>query len=245
VKIASISDLHIKSPEDESYGLLLSFLSHPEVRDSDCIILLGDIFDFMMGEHKEYLNTYEKFFCQLKNLLEQGKEIHFFEGNHDFHLEGLFKNHLKSNRFYYNKIGIYKIVGGKNIFFCHGDDIQIGDPSYKYLKFILRNRFSRFLFNKIFPFKLQQGVAEYFSNKSRKRGQVFYSNQEYIREIFRKSALKFWEKNPVDILLCGHSHCKDDFKSPEGNRYLNNGYPSESKCFLIIDEKNADFRQLS
>lgn len=245
MKIASISDLHVKSPEDISYRLLLSFLSHPEVRDSDCILLLGDIFDFMMGEHKEYLKIYENFFSELRNLLAKGKEVHFFEGNHDFHLEGLFKNYLKSEKFFYHRDGIQKKLGGKTIFFCHGDDIQIGDPSYKYLKFILRNRVSRFLFNNVFPFKLQQGVAEYFSNKSRKRGQIFYSNQERIREIFRKSALKFWEFNPVDLLLCGHSHCKDDFNSPDGNRYLNNGYPSETKCFLIIDEQGAEFRQLS
>ena len=68
----------------------MSFLRHPEVRESDCIILLGDMFDFMMGEHQEYLNIFEKFFRELKKLLAEGKEIHFFEGNHDFHLEGLF-----------------------------------------------------------------------------------------------------------------------------------------------------------
>lgn len=209
------------------------------------VFLLGDIFDFMMGEHKEYLKIYVEFFKSLKELLNQDKEIYFFEGNHDFHLEGLFQNHLKSKKFYYQKEGIRKTVNGKKVFFCHGDDIQIGDPSYKYVKFILRNPFSRFLFNHIFPFNAQQGVAEYLSNKSRKRGEVFYSNQDKIRDIFRESALNFWEGDPVDILLCGHSHCKDDFQSSKGNRYLNNGYPSHSKCFVIIDEKGPRFKPLN
>ena len=245
MKIASISDLHIKSPTDPSLGLILTFLNHKEVAESDSILLLGDIFDFMMGEHKEYLKIYEEFFKKLKDLLHQGKEIHFFEGNHDFHLEGLFKSYFKSNKFFYHKTGMQKIVGEKNVYFCHGDDIQIGDPSYKFLKFILRNRFSGFLFNKIFPFKAQQTVAQYLSQKSRKRGQAFYQNQDGIRKIFRDSALKFWENDPVDIIFCGHSHCKDDFSSPKGNRYLNNGYPSQSKCFLIIDEHGPGFRLLS
>jgi UDP-2,3-diacylglucosamine pyrophosphatase LpxH len=56
VKISSISDIHIKSPTDKSYALLLDFLNHKEVSDSDGVLLLGDIFDFMMGEHKEYLD---------------------------------------------------------------------------------------------------------------------------------------------------------------------------------------------
>lgn len=245
MKISSISDLHIKSPSDPSYGLLLSFLNDRDVKESDSIFLLGDIFDFMMGEHKEYLKIYEGFFSSLKELLNQGKEVYFFEGNHDFHLEGLFRNFFKSNRFFYEKNGVLKDLDGRKVFFCHGDDIQIGDPSYKYIKFILRNDLSKFLFNKVFPFKLQQNVAEYLSSKSRKRGEVFYSNQDHIREIFRESALKFWQNNPVDILVCGHSHCKDDFKSSSGNRYLNNGYPSQSKCYLIIDNNGPSFRHFN
>jgi UDP-2,3-diacylglucosamine hydrolase len=245
VKISSISDIHIKSPTDKSYALLLDFLNHKEVSDSDGVLLLGDIFDFMMGEHKEYLDLYKDFFKALNSLLQNGKEVHFFEGNHDFHLEGLFKHHLKSEKFFYHTKGIQKTIGEKKVYFCHGDDIQIGDPTYKILKFVLRNRFSRFLFNKVFPFKVQQFVAEFFSNKSRKRGQAYYSNQDVIKEIFRKSAINFWKFNTADILVCGHSHCQDDFRPMENRKYLNNGYFPNSGNFLVIDEAETRFCKIN
>ncbi len=219
----------------------MNFLGHAEVLTSQEIYLLGDIFDFMMGEHKEYLELYPDFFNSLKRLIEKGKVIHFFEGNHDFHLKGLFEKYFFSPNFLYHRKGFFKKIGEKNIYFEHGDDIQIGDPSYKVLKFILRNPFSRFLFNKIFPFKVQQSVAEYFSNKSRKRGQEYYSNQDDIKKIFRKSALKFWEKNKIDYIVAGHSHCQDLFITPEGKKYINNGYPSQSGSFIVIDGINIQF----
>jgi UDP-2,3-diacylglucosamine hydrolase len=228
VKISSISDIHIKSPTDKSYALLLDFLNHKEVSDSDGVLLLGDIFDFMMGEHKEYLDLYKDFFKALNSLLQNGKEVHFFEGNHDFHLEGLFKHHLKSEKFFYHTKGIQKTIGEKKVYFCHGDDIQIGDPTYKILKFVLRNRFSRF-----------------FSNKSRKRGQAYYSNQDVIKEIFRKSAINFWKFNTADILVCGHSHCQDDFRPMENRKYLNNGYFPNSGNFLVIDEAETRFCKIN
>jgi UDP-2,3-diacylglucosamine pyrophosphatase LpxH len=84
-------------------------------------------------------------------------------------------------------------------------------------------------------------VAEYFSNKSRKRGQSYFSNQEEIKKIFRKSANKFWETNSSEILVCGHSHCLDDFRPIPNRQYLNNGFPTNSGYFLIIDEGIPSF----
>jgi UDP-2,3-diacylglucosamine hydrolase len=142
VKISSISDLHIKSPADQAYGFLMDFLNHEEIKNSDMVFLLGDIFDFMMGEHKEYINLYKEFFNTLESLVQDGKIIHFFEGNHDFHLERLFSDYLKSKNFFYHRKGFQTTIGDKKVYFCHGDDIQIGDRGYQVLKFILRNPLS-------------------------------------------------------------------------------------------------------
>ena len=49
--ICSISDVHVRSSTDERYISLLRFLDSPEVDSSHFIVLLGDIFDLMIGNH--------------------------------------------------------------------------------------------------------------------------------------------------------------------------------------------------
>jgi UDP-2,3-diacylglucosamine hydrolase len=245
MKISSISDLHIIDSQDSSYQLLLSFMENPEVKDSSEIYFLGDIFDFMMGGHLGYLEAFPEFFRALKGFLGAGKEVHFFEGNHDFHLEALFKKHLNSPRFYYHRKGFFKNLHGKKIFFCHGDDLQTRNLSYFALKSILRNPFSGLLFNHIFPFKAQNAVAAYFSGKSRKRNERIYFAQEKVRDIFRTYVLEFWEKNPCEVVVAGHSHVLDDFETVHGKRYLNNGHPGSSKNFVVIDGQGPRLKEIS
>src|SRR5690554_25996 len=91
MKIAAISDVHVKRPHDEADQLLLSFLNHPEVQSSDYIVFLGDIFDLMCGPHQEYADSYSHLFNVIAELKQKNKKIFYFEGNHDLHLSGLFK----------------------------------------------------------------------------------------------------------------------------------------------------------
>ena len=86
-----ISDIHIKM-DGQNLEILMSFLSQ-DFNSDDEVFLLGDIFDLLIGPHKEYKEIYDKFFEKVDKLITDGIKIHYFEGNHDFHLEKLLESH--------------------------------------------------------------------------------------------------------------------------------------------------------
>lgn len=50
MQIVTISDVHIRPNCEKSYAVWENFLTHSKVKSADKIILLGDIFDLMIGE---------------------------------------------------------------------------------------------------------------------------------------------------------------------------------------------------
>ena len=62
MKCAFISDLHIKTSDDDAAKLFVAFCRSKETLDSNKVILLGDIFDFLVGDHSGYTKKYSFFF---------------------------------------------------------------------------------------------------------------------------------------------------------------------------------------
>ena len=246
MKGAVISDIHIKNKGDKSYGLLLSFLSKKEVLESSTWYFLGDIFDLMVGNHKEYLKTFPEFFAIISDFLSSGGSIHYLEGNHDFHLKEFFdkfltdKNISKAN-FHYHFQAFEQNVDGLKFYFCHGDDLQTGDFGYTFLKYFLRNPISGFIINKLMSFSLLQKIGKLMSGNSRKYGQA---DEKLVKEKFRNFARQFLKKNQYDFLICGHSHVLDDYNF-EGQRFINIGFPPLSNKYLLLDGGTAQFMSLN
>jgi len=240
MKISAISDVHVKSPHDEADKLLMEFLSHPLVQDSEYIVLLGDIFDLMCGPHDEYLKLYPHFFSKLTELHSNGSKIFFFEGNHDVHLEKLFKKVWKNNEVVITQDPFVETIDGKKYYFSHGDEHEIENLSYhRYIKFI-RSAPLRFLANYLMPYSVLNFFGERASKMSRKKGfQKF--DVEGVRAKFRSGVITN-NREGYDFILGGHSHVQDEFKLTGTNSiYLNNGYALASKTFIHIDNHSPQF----
>jgi UDP-2,3-diacylglucosamine hydrolase len=236
--IAVISDTHIKAPGDEAYLLMESFLDSDNVKSSKLIIFLGDIFDLMVGSHQFYIKKFETFFLKLENLLQQGKELHFFEGNHDFHLKLLMINRFKNKSFFYHKDHLILKRWGKTFYFSHGDDLDWDNKPYKLTKFALRNKLFNSFVDKV-PAQMVHYLGAKWSEYSRKKNKSYFIDPKIanqIREKFRKNALKLSLSNNYDYVICGHSHIEDEYSSSEGVTYLNNGYPPYSKKYILLSE---------
>lgn len=241
MKCAVISDIHIKNPGDESYQLLLSFLSKRDVQESSTWYFLGDIFDMMVGNHQEYLNVFPEFFSATYAFLSRGGTIHYLEGNHDFHLEKLFNSFLKNENFHYHEKAFTQNLEGARFYFCHGDDIQTGDFGYIFLKNLLRNPISAFIIDKLMSFPFLQKLGKFMSGNSRKYSQT---DQVLVKEKYRKFAVRFLQKNPSDFLICGHSHVLDDCDLT-GGRYINLGFPPTDQQYLLIDGPKVQLMPLN
>lgn len=244
MKLAAISDVHVKNPFDEADQLLMTFLNHQEVQSSDYILLLGDIFDLMVGPHDEYLELYPHLFQKMTDLCQSGKKIFFFEGNHDVHLEKLFKKIWKKNEVFIGQDPLIEMIDGKSYYFSHGDEHEYDNESYhKYIKFI-RSKPLKFIADYLMPYSVIKFAGEKASQLSRKKGSKTY-DADKVRTKFRDGVLKT-TKGKYDFVLGGHSHVQDQYLIPgTPTTYLNNGYALRSKTFLLIENHAPRFVSLS
>jgi UDP-2,3-diacylglucosamine hydrolase len=239
--IYAISDIHVKTDGLNS-EVLKSFISL-DFKEGDTIYFLGDIFDLLIGPHSQYFELFNWYFDRLRELVAKNIEIHYFEGNHDFHLEKL----LGKIGIQVHKTPVVKEYFGKKFLFCHGDEIEIGNPSYKAYKGFITSKPLNFVANYIMPYSLLNFIGENASKKSRKRNKNRYGNPQEnfkIRDKFREAAAIAASKYKTDIVICGHSHFRDDFEWAE-NRYLNCGYLPVTKNYIRIEEGQISFNPLS
>lgn len=242
MKIAAISDVHVKSPGDEAHQLLDKFLDHPEVRSSQHVLLLGDIFDLMCGPHGEYLDLFRGIFEKIDSLVRSGIKVHFFEGNHDVHLERLFRLYWPNGEVSPRQLPEVSEWEGKTYYFSHGDEHEPDNVSYQRYKGFILSAPLRFVANHIMPYGVLKYVGERASARSRKKGSRTF-DQEKVRNRFREGVTKV-TGGKYDFVIGGHSHVQDSYQNGK-SLYLNNGYALKSKTFILIQNHSASFVPLA
>jgi UDP-2,3-diacylglucosamine hydrolase len=241
MKIATISDVHIKSPNDEAEKLLLKFLTHPKVISSDYVALLGDIFDLMCGPHSIYLEQFNSVFSAIDDLQKKGVKVIFIEGNHDVHLKKLFEKFWKNNEVLVTQDAVELKDGELRYYLSHGDDHEVDNQSYQQYKRIIFSAPLRFVANYLMPYSVLEYIGRRASMRSRKKGSRTF-NAELVKTRFRQGVEI---TNPrADIVIGGHSHVRDEYKLKSGAIYLNNGYAPREQIFIYVDGLNYEFISL-
>ncbi|HXH31723.1 MAG TPA: UDP-2,3-diacylglucosamine diphosphatase [Bacteriovoracaceae bacterium] len=240
MKVSAISDIHIKDPGDDADRLLQAFLDHPQVRSSDYVMLLGDIFDLMCGPHDAYLKSFSHLFAKLKALQDQGTKVYFFEGNHDVHLEALFKKFWPAGDLKPRQHPLIEEIEGKVYYFSHGDEHEVDNLSYQRYKSFILSPPLKFVADHLMPYAVLNFIGKRASKVSRKKGSRSF-DAEAVRAKFREGVLKTTQ-GKYDFVLGGHSHVQDQHKLPEGpGVYVNNGYALRTKTFILIDSHQVHF----
>ena len=246
MKISSISDVHVVEENDNRGIVLKNFLSNSTVQSSDIIIFLGDVFDFMYGERDFYIKRYENFFLMIDQFLEnKNKKFIFIEGNHDFHVESILTNRFQHRKnFVYSSKGLTLEIESLKIHYCHGDEIEIGNPKYQAFRKIIRSdlfkNLSRGFFSKGYLDRMRNLVA----GRSRKYfGEYPEEKRNYLKEKFRCSALLHAENFDLDAIVCGHSHIDDHLVGPDFN-FINNGFSSLTKKFVYFNDGQFSLKNI-
>jgi UDP-2,3-diacylglucosamine hydrolase len=237
MKISSISDVHVVNGRDNRAKVLKSFLTHPKVLESDYVIFLGDVFDCLVGEQPEQLNEYKEIFSLVeKVLMNERCSFIFIEGNHDFHIKNILSNRFfKYKNFYYRESGISLDVDNRKIFYCHGDEIEIGNPSYQFFRKIIRQDLVRYFFTSLYSLKKLSFLKKRIGEKSIKYfGEYSKKEESFLREKFRGSAQFISEEFGFDAVVCGHSHIEDHL-SGENFDYINNGFSRVTNKFVFFN----------
>jgi len=244
MKIATISDVHVKNPFDQSDKLLEKFISHPYTQNADYIFFLGDIFDLMCGPHNQYLELFGHFFHSLESLLNKNKKVFFIEGNHDVHLEKLFKKFFNSENIIVSQDPVTLNLEGKRYLFSHGDEFDFDNVSYHRYKKIIFSPPLKFVANYVMPFELLNYIGERASVISRNAGKKKFDLLK-VKEKFRSGVEKIHGDNDLEFIVGGHSHVQDLYMmNNKKSIYINNGYLPMTKSFIALDNHAPRFVSL-
>lgn len=211
-----ISDLHLEAQwkqtgEGQALLRFLFELQHPENPTTD-LFLVGDIFDVMVGHHRVFIKRYQEIFNQIKNLIQQkGLKVHYFEGNHDLHLQGYIGQVVGCS--IYRDIGYFN-AGKYVVRVEHGDLMNPNDLDYLAWRQKARGPLLSFLAHAL-PGWFWDTIATRASKKSRaKSSRLAETEPQHIRTLIRTYALRELDHSrlgPFDLLISGHMHLEDDW----------------------------------
>lgn len=212
-----VSDLHL-GPEDSGcsrYRLFERYLSRLIESPPEYLFLVGDIFDLWVGPSSVFAAHYANIIVRLGQLARIGTQIHYFEGNHDFHLASFFKSnpiaqvHTGPSRFQ---------IGRFHLAVEHGDQMDPNDRGYLILRWLLRTWFVRFLAHQLPGFFIEW-LGLRMSSASRKWTSFRFSQTdlERLKSVIRRHALFKYQREAYDYFIAGHVHVRDEFLLPESS----------------------------
>ncbi len=191
-----IADAHLRHPQDQNYKNLLNFLEQQQ-GNLDALFLLGDIFEFWIGYRSVVFSEHLPLLARLQDLSNNGCQLFYVEGNHDFNLGAFFTDTLKCT-----VVADQKVVtlGRQKIFICHGDLANTQAKSYLLLRAFWRSGFLKFL-SRIIPPDLTWRFGNYLCDLSRKKKHQQHDPSSLVIPYAKKSLVL-----GAETFICGHFH---------------------------------------
>ncbi|MBD3290697.1 UDP-2,3-diacylglucosamine diphosphatase [candidate division KSB1 bacterium] len=196
-----ISDIHIGAgdteKEQEKLEHLFSFFNYIE-KPGNKLFIVGDLFDFWFEYKHVVPNKYYRLFFRFSKLIEQGVEIHFLPGNHDYWIRDFFEQEIG---FIVHQETYQTEIDGVRFFLFHGDGVSKKDKGYQLLKKVFRNPVNIFLYRLLHP-DLGVPLASFSSHTSRKHtaNKILNDEADYLEYAVDKF------KKGFDCVIMGHSH---------------------------------------
>lgn len=240
-----VSDLHITDPDSEAALLFERFLaSLADEGETTHLFLMGDVFDLWVADHDYFLDRYERIVDQVRRLREAGTEIHYFEGNHDLHLERFWAEQLGA-RVHPGPVELE--LGPLQLRLEHGDQMDPNDRGYRFLRWFLRTPPVRFALCHL-PGSLVARIGDRASATSREyTSRTKTIEQDQAIAVIRNHARRVYARRPFDLIISGHVHVRDDYRAPEedgGYRSINLGTWLDRPCFLRIEGETVEWHEL-
>jgi len=214
-----VADAHYPNHQKEAFLSLLNSIKTKELKIPQ-LILMGDIFDLLVG-NSPYLKDRFKKEIELLDSIAKEIEVIYLEGNHDFYLKPLFKN-IKVIPL--QKQPLLGKFNDKTIAISHGD-IFITPLNYKIYTKVIRNP----LILKILP----DLIAKYKLKSMQKKS--LCKDIKNFKDIVKQKG-KLYKS---DIIIEGHFH---------QGVVLNNYYALPSfacnEKFAIVKNSKLEYQNL-
>lgn len=239
MSIHFLSDLHIEDSQDQTYLNLIELFKNG-IAETDTIVLAGDIFDLFVGNKTVFKERYSEFFNLLEQFEKRKIKVHYIEGNHDFHLNEVFRSF---NNVILHPKEVTIEQDQKRFYVAHGDLVDKADVGYLALRLFFRSPLVK-AFVKASPDSWIDKLGKKSSDLSRVSHKE--DKSENIKKTFRNfAATKILEG--FDFVVLGHCHLSDDicFKVNErSGQYVNMGYPKTEKTYLKWNPEESKIKRV-
>jgi UDP-2,3-diacylglucosamine hydrolase len=220
-----ISDIHLglldEDTERQREKKVVEFLKEAK-EVSDELYIIGDLFDYWFEYKRVMQKGFIRTLAALADYADNGNQIHYFIGNHDFMHRDFFEKEIGA-KLYHDPIDV--VLNDKRFFIGHGDGLVKNDYGYIFLKSILRNKFFQKLYSFVHP-NLGISIASSSSKTSRKY--TAKKNYGTIDGLLETAKEKIDEG--FDYVLLGHSHSRENLNYNNGT-YINLGTWLDKPCY--------------
>ncbi len=203
-----MSDLHLRSADDATSRLFVAVTALLRRYDLHTLALLGDVFDFCLGNHPYFQKKFA--FCA-KTLKDCAARVLLLEGNHEFHLAD--SNWLPAEictAFDY----CLPLPDGGRVQLTHGD-LLLPDRGYHLLRRLLKAQATGFLAARM-PGKLLDSISAKVAELSRRRSSTHDCDAQRVQHY----AAAWLDRCSADTGIFGHFHLPLVCRSPQGKLLL-------------------------
>lgn len=216
-----LSDLHFhinRTPQDDEKIRRLRALAAKIREDRATLYIVGDLFDFWFEYRYAIPRRHFDLLRLLGNLVEEGIEVHYLAGNHDYWIDSFFRDQL-GMIVHPEPVEITR--NGKRFWICHGDGILQADTGYRRMKKVLRHPLAIKLFRLVHP-DLGFRLAELVSSTSRKyTGYAVDRNRKFLIQVYHEYVKPHFTKG-YDYVILGHLH-RPHIHTENGQTFVNLG----------------------
>ena len=196
-----ISDLHLDPSRPQIIQLFLDFLDDIQPQ-ADALYILGDLFEYWIGDDALQLPSFQAFspvLKRLKILSNSGVKLYFIAGNRDFLIGKTFTK-LTGCKILNDEV-VIDLYGMKTLI-MHGDTLCTDDTEYLKLRYQLRSA----TWQKDFlTLSLDKRIEQALELRNASKKQTA-SKSEEIMDVNQQTVINTMGKWGVTQLIHGHTH---------------------------------------
>ncbi len=216
-----ISDLHFhinRTAQDDEKVRRLRQLFRKIREEQATLYIVGDLFDFWFEYSYVIPRQHFDLLRLLGNLIEQGIEVHYLAGNHDYWIDTFLEEQIGM---IIHPEPVEIMCNNQRFWICHGDGILPDDKGYRLMKKVLRHPLSIKLFRLVHP-DLGFRIAQFVSSTSRKYNHYDMDrNRNLLIEVYHEYVHSYFEQG-YDYVILGHLH-RPHIHSENGHTFVNLG----------------------
>lgn len=192
-----ISDLHLDDQRPGIQSILLKYLEN-EAREADALYLLGDIFEYWLGDDIS-LDRYEAVCTALSKLAKSGTRLFFMRGNRDF-LVGDDFSEATGCTLLEDPTPLH--IGDRAALLSHGDLLCTDDVEHQKFRAMVSQPEVR---QRLLSLAVEQRetLAQQLRGMSKSGNSLKPAD---IMDVAQSSVEQLMQSQQVDLLIHGHTH---------------------------------------